>query len=425
MKFKFGMAFFLMIVVSAFSACSRSGASGSRNSAQTPGIVADTATAAVLTQTPEELAAAGFRMDGTAIEDYTGHGGSVVIPDGVTRIGNGAFFNKQLISVVIPNSVTSIGDRAFANNYTLASADIGSNVTLIGDGAFANNKLTSAVIPGKVISIGVGAFNLNQLTSVVIPNSVTSIGDMAFKANRLTTVVIPNSVTIIGGRAFADNQLTAVTVPNSITHIGKGAFEGNQLPIDVINSIINVYPGFELPKKMYVNSFDGLRGRAEPSTASGVVKTFLHGHRLVVQERSETPVTIDGITGRWCKLSEPYNAWVFGGYLSDSLPSDAPAILDLWGEISERMTFERTLIRFTPDGEYGVASTETSGHEFGKWKLNGNRLTLIQESDRHKVLDTPVVKEVTVFFLNENEINLVFPDTMEITFERSNYLGNF
>ena len=38
---------------------------------------------------------------------------SVIIPDGVTSIGNAAFSGCNLISVTIPDSVTSIGEFAF------------------------------------------------------------------------------------------------------------------------------------------------------------------------------------------------------------------------------------------------------------------------------------------------------------------------
>ena len=41
---------------------------------------------------------------------------TVIIPDGVTSIGNGAFANSQVRLVVIPSSVTSIGEGAFAGS---------------------------------------------------------------------------------------------------------------------------------------------------------------------------------------------------------------------------------------------------------------------------------------------------------------------
>jgi len=100
-------------------------------------------------------------------------------------------------------------------------------VTTIGVGAFMSNQLTSVIIGNNVTTISGGAFIHNQLTSVVIPDSVTTIGDVAFRSNQLTSVDIGNNVTIIGGWAFEVNQLTNVIIPDSVTTIGVWAFFDN------------------------------------------------------------------------------------------------------------------------------------------------------------------------------------------------------
>ena len=61
----------------------------------------------------------------------------LVIPDGVTSIGNYAFYRfTGMTSVNIPNSVTSIGRYAFYGCYGQTSIAIPSNVTTIGANAF-------------------------------------------------------------------------------------------------------------------------------------------------------------------------------------------------------------------------------------------------------------------------------------------------
>ena len=108
---------------------------------------------------------------------------SVVISDGVTSIGYGAFYNcSSLTSVTIPDSVTSIGGHAFDGCSSLTSVTIPDGVTSIGNGAFYKcSSLTSVTIPDSVTSIGSWAFyNCSSLTSVTIPDSVTSIGSWAF-----------------------------------------------------------------------------------------------------------------------------------------------------------------------------------------------------------------------------------------------------
>jgi hypothetical protein len=108
---------------------------------------------------------------------------TVVIENGVTRIGDIAFFDcSNLSSVTIPNSVTTIGKWAFYFCSSLSSVTIPNSVTTIGNQAF---------------------YFCSSLSSVTIGNSVTTIGESAFYGcSRLSSVTIPNSVTTIGNQAF-------------------------------------------------------------------------------------------------------------------------------------------------------------------------------------------------------------------------------
>jgi len=65
----------------------------------------------------------------------------------------------SLTSVVIPESVTSIQDGAFSNCTSLTSIIIGDKVEFVGAAAFLNcTSLTSIVISESVISIWDGSF---------------------------------------------------------------------------------------------------------------------------------------------------------------------------------------------------------------------------------------------------------------------------
>ena len=188
--------------------------------------------------------------------------------------------NDNITSVLIPDSVTTIGDGAFCNCSNLTSVVIGDSITTIGDHAFYNcDGLTSVVIPDSVTTIGKEAFQYcSNLTSVTIGNGVTSIGFYAFydcnsalyteyeygryvgdasnpyavlyeltnknfttytihedtkyiaygvfrECARLTNITIPDGVKSIGSYAFYYcSNLTSVVIGDSVTSIGYEAF---------------------------------------------------------------------------------------------------------------------------------------------------------------------------------------------------------
>ena len=90
----------------------------------------------------------------------------------------------------------------------MASVIIPNSVTNIGDGAFGYSWLASVIIPNSVISIGQSAFSSTLLESVIIPNSVTNIGGGVFNyAQRLENVTVEaNSPPTIGYGAFTNTS---------------------------------------------------------------------------------------------------------------------------------------------------------------------------------------------------------------------------
>jgi hypothetical protein len=98
---------------------------------------------------------------------------TVIVADGVTRIGNGIFVEHQnVVSAVIPNSVTSIGSDFFVRGASLTSVTIPTGLTAISNGFFFKcGKLTSVTIPVGVQSISEAAFaDCLSLTTVTCLN---------------------------------------------------------------------------------------------------------------------------------------------------------------------------------------------------------------------------------------------------------------
>ena len=168
---------------------------------------------------------------------------TVVICDGVTSIGDYAFFGYPYLSeVTIPNSVKSIGDYAFFQCEALTNITIPSSVTSIGDQVFTLcSTLTGITVsesnPSYSSDNGVlfdkGKEELihypvgNGRTSYAIPNTVTLIGEFAFRECKyLTDITIPDSVKTIGTKAFQGCiGLKGITIPDSVTSVGDGAFQ--------------------------------------------------------------------------------------------------------------------------------------------------------------------------------------------------------
>ena len=222
----------------------------------------------------------GFQIENGVLKKCTEEPGvtDVVIPEGVTSIGNIAFWKcKRLTSVTVSESVTHIGDHAFSDCESLTSVIIPESVSHIGDGAFNGCKsLTNVVIPQGVTYIGDSEFyGCESLASVTIPSSVNSIrnyafsgckrltsvtipegasiGDWAFRGcENLISVVIPESVTSVGDCAFRGcTNLTSVTIPASVTSIGYDAFQDckSLTSVTILASVtsirMNVFDGCE------------------------------------------------------------------------------------------------------------------------------------------------------------------------------------
>ncbi|MBQ0009863.1 MAG: leucine-rich repeat domain-containing protein, partial [Ruminococcus sp.] len=105
-------------------------------------------------------------------------------------------YRKSIRNVVIGEGVTSIGNYAFWNCYNLTSITIPEGVTSIGIAAFAYcSGLTSITIPVSVTSIGYGAFSgCSGLTEITVASNnghYTSIDGVLFTADGKTLICYP------------------------------------------------------------------------------------------------------------------------------------------------------------------------------------------------------------------------------------------
>lgn len=199
--------------------------------------------------------------EGGRLIDAVNISGNIIIPDGVTSIGDGAFMNcSEIDSVVMPAGVASIGAKAFAGCESLKHVVLSDALTNIGDLAFYGcGELENLEIPRSVVSwgsnpfAGVGRIQIEPthpgirmtggllidedekrvlyaqpgIESITVPDGVECIGDYAFaECSDLQQIVLPMSLSGIGDGAFYGNlSLESVELPENVESVGCSAFE--------------------------------------------------------------------------------------------------------------------------------------------------------------------------------------------------------
>ena len=149
---------------------------------------------------------------------------TVEIPDGVTTLGEYAFYRcTGLTEITFPNSLTTIGRNAwdgkgvFIGCTSLTEIDF-KNVTSIGRQTFYECTGLTEIDFKNVISIGESAFEkCTSLTETDFKN-VTSIGQASFRnCTRLTEIDLKNMTTLNGSYHFTDCSSLTKAVGKKVT----------------------------------------------------------------------------------------------------------------------------------------------------------------------------------------------------------------
>lgn len=182
---------------------------------------------------PEPNPASDFEYEiddsqaGIVINKYIGSSKHVIIPSHIDNLPvlflNGAFEGSNIQSVVIPETVKSIGDGAFNNCGELVQVTFStnSNLTYITSFAFANcvklEKIdfSSTQLKGIDMVAFRGCKNLKEVT---FSNTLEEIREHAFyECSALVEVDFPESLTDVEGGAFAYcTSLKRVVIPTKL-----------------------------------------------------------------------------------------------------------------------------------------------------------------------------------------------------------------
>ncbi len=216
------------------------------------------------------------KKDGAIIVDgvlifHECKGGTLVVPEGVRAIANGLFSTRDIKALVLPEGLTEIGDRAFASCKSLSSVVLPSTLKTVGEDAFIfSESLSSVVIPGGVEKIGEYAFGASgiehltfekgfcgeigkkafrsckELKDVTFSDEIELIGAEAFYGcSSLERAVLPRLKNGMSYSAFSDcESLKEITLPEGLTSISEDLLQGcrSLVRVNVPEGVTKIYP---------------------------------------------------------------------------------------------------------------------------------------------------------------------------------------
>jgi hypothetical protein len=143
-----------------------------------------------------------------------------------TSIGRHTFYRAKIKTIKLPTTITSINDEAFYAAEIENPITLPEGVTTIGNRAFWG-QLTASEIEeiGRVPGSPAADQEKIQVKIANLPSTITSIGEYAFYKNAGITadINLPN-LTRLGNESFYGTNVRDITLGNNITTIGANIF---------------------------------------------------------------------------------------------------------------------------------------------------------------------------------------------------------
>ena len=136
--------------------------------------------------------------------------------------------DTYITTFVVPEQITEIGDCAFMGNPKLTRVTLHSGITRIGDGAFYDSRITSINVPNPNCEIGSSAFAHSKVSSVTLPQGMKKLGrHVFFYCENLKSLTLPEGMEELGMMCFGSCALTTVNLPSTMVKLDTCALQDN------------------------------------------------------------------------------------------------------------------------------------------------------------------------------------------------------
>ncbi len=185
---------------------------------------------------------------------------TVIIEEGITRIGKYAFYECNIENLVLPNSLVSFGDGESIYECTIKNLTIPISINAVWseyNPAFTRVSGIECITftPGSGYGFNYAAYRdywdanhnwyqytpwylcRSTLKSIVLEEGIASIGTDAFRDLNITSIVIPDSVWSLSNHTFYNcSSLTELTIPISLDSVASAEYPAfDRCNLEVVN----------------------------------------------------------------------------------------------------------------------------------------------------------------------------------------------
>ena len=176
-----------------------------------------------------------FQIKGTTLVKYTGGGGEVTVPDGVTEIGEWAFQYSPVTKVILPETLEEIRSYAFYSCAELEEITLPASLTNLEyyiDDTYGDQVTQAQVFYNnpklQAINVAEGNQHYKSIDGVLFSADGKKLFYYPAGKNAGGRYAIPDGTEELGYTAFDGADLTAIEFPSTLTqlHSEGGDFTG-------------------------------------------------------------------------------------------------------------------------------------------------------------------------------------------------------